>query len=352
MDRATVIELADFINSEDEIDHGLINKLRDIQGKIYLLHSTEGGVSLGEGIDTEDIFSYIHNCCKESHTDINMVTLVWGNANSEQLYTDWCSHNNIKPQLTVITINRWCGVVHDFTTDYSKHYERNYKANKPLDKLFTFLSRARRQHRVDILNALCDYKLLDDIEWSWHGAFEESALRAELEHLVPKTIELKDVVPPSSAIFDPGAEFYNVFDTTYFDLVPETFYYNDKFKRDDYDWWNTIFITEKTWRCMYNKRPFIIAGNKGTLAHLHSLGFKTFPHIFDESYDDLSDQYRLEQILLQINNIDKVALHDKIFSKETNDILEHNKKVAEHLAGNESNLLHWIGNGVLDLTRD
>ena len=163
MDRATVIELADFINSEDEIDPGLINKLRDIQGKIYLLHSTEGGVSLGEGIDTEDIFSYIHNCCKESHTDINMVTLVWGNANSEQLYTDWCSHNNIKPQLTVITINRWCGVVHDFTTDYSKHYERNYKANKPLDKLFTFLSRARRQHRVDILNALCDITLYNII---------------------------------------------------------------------------------------------------------------------------------------------------------------------------------------------
>ena len=101
---------------------------------------------------------------------------------------------------------------------------------------------------------------------------------------------------------------------------------------------------------MYNKRPFIIAGNKGTLAHLHLLGFKTFPHIFDESYDDLSDQYRLEQILLQINNIDKVALHDKIFSEETKEILEHNKEVALNLAGNESKLLHWISTGVLNLT--
>lgn len=352
MDKAKVIELSDYLDGEDEILPGLINTLRDLQGKIYLLHATEGGVSLGEGEGTEDIFSYIHNCCKESHTDINMVTLVWGNANSEQLYTDWCSHNNIKPQLTVITINRWCGVVHDFTPDHSKHYERNYKANKPLDKLFTFLCRESRSHRVDMLNALSDYKLLDDIEWSWHKSWSNPPLNAELEHLLPKTLELPHDVPPSSAIFAPGPEFYAVFNTTYFDLVPETFYYNDKFQRDDYDWWKTIFITEKTWRCMYNKRPFIIAGNKGTLAHLHSLGFKTFPHIFDESYDDLSDQYRLEQILLQINNIDKVALHDKIFSKETNEILEHNKKVAEHLAGCESKLLHWISNGVLDLTRD
>ena len=344
---ATVIDLG------MEVDEpNLANRLKGTQGKIYLLHSTEGGVALDDHNDTEDAFSYIHKCCKESNIDINMVTFVWGNANSEQLYTDWCSYNNIKPELTVISINRWNQVVHDFTPDYSKHYERNYEANKPLDKLFTFFSRAHRQHRVDMLNALCDYKLLDDIEWSWHATFEESALRAELEHLVPRTLELAENVPPAESIFAPGPELYDCFDTTYFDLVSETFYYNDVTDRSDYSYWHTIFITEKTWRCMYNKRPFIIAGNKGTLAHLHSLGFKTFPHIFDESYDDVSNQYRLEQILLQINNIDKVALHNKIFSKETNEILEHNKKVAEHLAGNEGKLLHWISNGVLDLKRD
>lgn len=103
---------------------------------------------------------------------------------------------------------------------------------------------------------------------------------------------------------------------------------------------------------MFNKRPFIIVGNKGTLAHLHSLGFETFPHIFDESYDNLDDQYRMQHILSQINNIDKNVLHDKIFSEETREILEHNKEVARQLAGNESRRLHLYNNGVLDFNKE
>ena len=35
--------------------------------------------------------------------------------------------------------------------------------------------------------------------------------------------------------------------------------------------------------------PFIIVGSYGTLKYLRSLGYKTFPHMFDESYDEIED---------------------------------------------------------------
>jgi hypothetical protein len=333
-------------------------QLKGIQGHIHLNFATEGGIT--PGYAQTNLFTYLYECFEEDGIDPSMVTLVWGNSNSEELYIKWCEHTNTEPKLTVVSNEMWCSITYNMQTDYSQHYERNYTADKPLDKLFTFFCRAHRNFRVDMVNALAEYDMLDDIEWSWHHGFTDSALHPKLEHLVPKKL---DGDTSSSATANPGQEFFDCMDTTYFDLVPETFYYNDEaqltpqdtlhaFLAEHEGWWNTIFITEKTWRCMFNKRPFIIAGNKGTLAHLHSHGFKTFPHIFDESYDTLEDQYRLKHILSQINNIDKNVLHDKIFSEETKEILEHNKEVARQLAGNLSRRLHLFCSGVRDFNKE
>lgn len=348
MNIATVVDLTTYNRPQ----------LKGIQGHIHLNMSVEGGITPYNAL--VNMFTYLYECFEEDNIDPSMVTLLWGNANSEELYAKWCEHTNTEPKLKVVSNNFWCSIAHNGHRDYSEHYERNYTANKPLDKLFTFFCWAHRNFRVDLLNGLSKYNMLDDIEWSWHGGFTDSALRPELEHLVPKKV---DSITNSSAMAKAGQGFFDCMDTTYFDLVPETFYYNDdnvltpqnevvEIIAEHEGWWNTIFITEKTWRCMFNKRPFIIVGNKGTLAHLHSLGFKTFPHIFDESYDNLDDQYRMQHILSQINNIDKNVLHDKIFSEETREILEHNKEVARQLAGNESRRLHLYNNGVLDFNKE
>ena len=64
-----------------------------------------------------------------------------------------------------------------------------------------------------------------------------------------------------------------------------------------------IFITEKTYKPIYTGHPFIIWGNPGTLTYLRSIGYKTFPTLFDESYDnELDPVKRLEMIILQIVN--------------------------------------------------
>jgi hypothetical protein len=46
-----------------------------------------------------------------------------------------------------------------------------------------------------------------------------------------------------------------------------------------------LFISEKSFKPLAHRHPFLIYGTPGTLAHLRSLGFLTFDHIIDETYD-------------------------------------------------------------------
>jgi hypothetical protein len=59
---------------------------------------------------------------------------------------------------------------------------------------------------------------------------------------------------------------------------------------------NTFFPTEKTLRPIIAKTPFIIMGSKGYLNNLKNIGFKTFGHWWDESYDHLEGVSRVEEI--------------------------------------------------------
>lgn len=337
-------------------------QLKGIQGHIHLNLATEGGIAFHDPYnEPKNMFTMLYECFEEDDIDPSMVTLMWGNANAKELYGMWCEHTNTEPKLNVVSNQLWLDMQLRMNIDYSHHYDRNYKLGGPLDKLFTCLCRAPRDFRIDLINGLCEYKMLDNIVWTWHGTVEDSKLHPELEHLVPKKLD-GDTPTTASAVY--GTDFYEAsMDKTYFDLVPETFYYNDEVLltpqntipdiiTEHEGWWNTIFFTEKTWRCMINKRPFILVGNKGSLAHLRSLGFKTFPHIFDESYDHMHDQDRLQHILSQINNIDKNVLHNKIFSVKTKEILEHNKEVARQLAGNEGRRLYLFSEGRLDFNKE
>ena len=62
-----------------------------------------------------------------------------------------------------------------------------------------------------------------------------------------------------------------------------------------------LFITEKTFKPMLQLQPFMIQGNRHTLARLRDYGYKTFSSLWDESYDDLPEwQDRTSAMLQQL----------------------------------------------------
>jgi hypothetical protein len=98
-------------------------------------------------------------------------------------------------------------------------------------------------------------------------------------------------------------------------VVSETvFYYNKK------------HLTEKIFKPIVNKRPFLLVGAPGNLAYLKSYGFKTFDNWIDESYDLEADPTRrLEMITEQLSvicNLDNSQL-DSMY-QEMMPIIEHN----------------------------
>lgn len=67
---------------------------------------------------------------------------------------------------------------------------------------------------------------------------------------------------------------------------------------------DTVFITEKTYRCINYCRPFVINGDRDSLSYIKEMGFKTFDKFWDESYDYAdSDQDRVTKITEVVRDI-------------------------------------------------
>jgi hypothetical protein len=68
-----------------------------------------------------------------------------------------------------------------------------------------------------------------------------------------------------------------------------------------------LHLTEKTFKPIALGMPFVLVATAGSLEYLRSYGFKTFGHIWDESYDtilDPHDRIRSVASLLQtLNNL-------------------------------------------------
>jgi hypothetical protein len=76
-------------------------------------------------------------------------------------------------------------------------------------------------------------------------------------------------------------------------VVTETVYFLPK-----------LHLTEKIFKPIAVKRPFILVAAPGNLAYLKSYGFKTFDRWIDESYDLEQDHYiRIEKITAEISRL-------------------------------------------------
>jgi len=123
----------------------------------------------------------------------------------------------------------------------------------------------------------------------------------------------------NSPEFRSNAEFYQYVGV---DIVTETVF--------DYPY---TFITEKTYRSIAEKRPFIIVGAYNTLSFLKSHGFRTFNQIIDETYDTVKDP--VERWHLVCNSIKQFITQpiEKIRSDvdSVSDVLHHNYNVLANL---------------------
>ena len=100
-----------------------------------------------------------------------------------------------------------------------------------------------------------------------------------------------------------------------FHVVTETIFYDEK-----------LHLTEKIFKPIVARRPFVLVAAPGNLKYLKSYGFKTFDKWIDESYDDDTDNdVRIIKIVNEIERLCNLTADelDAMYT-EMSDILDYN----------------------------
>lgn len=110
-------------------------------------------------------------------------------------------------------------------------------------------------------------------------------------------------------------------------IVTETVFYHDK-----------LHLTEKIFKPIVSKQPFMLLAAPGNLAYIKSYGFKTFDSVIDESYDAIQDpDARVDAVVAQMKWYSELSDNDKLdVMKKLEPIIEHN---FQHFYGEFKNII-------------
>jgi hypothetical protein len=138
---------------------------------------------------------------------------------------------------------------------------------------------------------------------------DNSKVHGSASACIPRTINRQDV----------NNDTLNV--DAFWHIVTETVFYYDK-----------LHLTEKIFKPIVSKQPFMLLAAPGNLAYLRSYGFKTFDGIIDESYDTITDpDLRTEAVVKQL------AWYCALSDKEKQDVIYALEPIIEH------NFHHFYG---------
>ena len=158
---------------------------------------------------------------------------------------------------------------------------------------FTVLSRTHKWWRATVMADLHKAGLLENSLWSYRTdiALDEPetdnpievdtlGIRTDITEFLNKGPYTCDTLTADQQ------NDHHIIETTHYtesycNIVLETHF--------DADGSGGSFITEKTFKAIKHGQPFIIIGCTGTLAALRKLGYKTFDHAIDNSYDTIQD---------------------------------------------------------------
>ena len=215
---------------------------------------------------------------------------------------------------------------------------------KRYEKKFINFNRRWRLHRPLMLILLNDKKLLNDgyisfgksdfVNDTWEARWNE-LLRyytnnklildildnnKEVKNFPLMYLDTDDLVTNRAEQTDSTNSYYL---NSYFSLVNETTFHT----KAGYD--SVPFFSEKIFKCIAMKHPFIIVTVPNSLKYLKELGYKTFDNIIDESYDqEIDDALRAIKITNEVErlcNLNEQKLEN--FLIESRKICDYNYNV-------------------------
>ena len=197
-------------------------------------------------------------------------------------------------------------------------------------KEFTALSRTHKWWRATVMTDMVRNKILINSHWSYCTDITLT------ESFVDNPIEVDSLLIKSDIDnFLKGAPYTCDSHTSdqhndhsqielahytdaYCNIVLETHY--------DADQSGGAFLTEKTFKPIKYGQPFVIVGAPGSLAALRKLGYRTFDHAIDNSYDTIQNNtQRWQQTLRTIQQIQQQDMN--AWFRRCVDDVKHNQQL-------------------------
>lgn len=272
-----------------------------------------------EGHELEGWFKNIYNSLQANDLLDKNVYFLFGDLDFKENYKKFCKDENIPSFLTPLSI--------DFFRNYyfQEASKVNTVHNVEKQKDFVFYNGRIRPHRLYSVAKMKEQNLLDNSYTSFTGTTHtgedytiKEALNDDDASIVQFAKNFKpmilDVAPDK---FDGGmmAETHIVhYIDSYFSIVSESSI-------------TTRFITEKTYKPIYNLHPFIIIGSARFLELLRNKGYQTFPEFFDESYDiEEEPQTRIDMVIEAVKTFIQLPtqIKEKLYYNSI-DKLYHNR---------------------------
>ena len=209
-------------------------------------------------------------------------------------------------------------------SEYSTSVQLNKLKNNDTEilskKKYLSLNRRWRPHRPTLVGLLYARNLLDqgyvslakEMDRSWNSMLDwvielnQSNEQLHKELLSRKDdllsipdlfLDVKDMEIGELSLIDPNMQKY--YNSTYFSVVTETLFYQGKAL--EYNG----FFSEKTFKPIAHKHPFILSSTPRSLKKLKELGYRTFHPYIDESYD--SEENDSTRMLMIVNEVERLC---------------------------------------------
>jgi len=264
-------------------------------------------------------YKTLHRYINKVGIDFDKILLLTGNINNQ--YAD----ENIK-----ILIWQFFETAMRLST-HKKNIDTSIRYTDPtVLKKFLCLNRIPRETRYYFMYQMYKNNIIHDFRASLNSVNNISDIVSHHDGIFLN--EIKDDVEFSNMLASlPWTVDTDKFNNNHWDTIQEDFPLNNiifiitetLFANGNYD----LFLTEKTFKPIALKMPFILVGTSGILRRLRDIGYKTFNTLWDESYDDEVDSVlRMQKIIKLVHDISTKYSTNELSELiiANNDILEHN----------------------------
>lgn len=261
---------------------------------------------------------------------------------AEQIYHDLRQKNVWNKTVTIWS----CNFFNYITTTYARGYEYigNYDVRYRA-KTFTCFNKLNREHRMLLVERMLASNLVSTNYYSFEG---DTGFKKYIDQLseekYPYLKANKEIFPLRLNITEDRQNPVNIqqddliyYKDSYFSIVTETLFFKKDILGQHHRPFveDSMFLTEKTYRCFAMLHPFILFARPHSLKELRRQGYKTFSPFINETYDSIEDDYgRFEAIIREIIRLSNLTGADwQVWQQNIRDIVHYNH---EHFHKNKN----------------